>query len=365
MSLSLEEDFPLHRVLAEDGSVVGTPPNVAEDHLVDWFRWMITMRTFDQRAWNLQRQGKIGTYAPFSGQEAAQIGCMSALRADDWIASSYREWAGLAYFGVPLVQPLLSSAGHPDGGCMPESLNVLPIQVVIGAQLLHGVGLAWASKLQQQGRVAMTVFGDGATSQGDFHEALNLASVMKLPAIFVCQNNRWAISLPVERQMNVRSVAQRALAYDIDGFRVDGNDVLATAQVMRSVVDRVRQEQVPVLVELVTYRLGAHTTADDPTRYRDAGEQAAGAAADPLVRYAAYLTAQGLLDAAARARMQQEAQSAVDHAVAELERRGRVDAWTVFDQVYATRPAQLEEQRHELQQRVLAHRADGAGGGAR
>lgn len=344
-----EQEFPLRKVLDEDGNLVGDRSQVSDDQLKDFYRWMVTLRTLDQRAWNLQRQGRIGTYPPFSGQEAAQIGTVAALNRDDWICGSYRDWAALTYRGVPLYYPLLNSMGHPAAGRMPEDLNALPVQVVIAAQTLHAVGLAWASKLQNQGRVAVTFFGDGATSQGDFHESLNLASVMKAPVIFVCQNNQWAISVPVSRQMNTPTIAQRAVAYNIEGIRVDGNDIIAVYQTMTDVVGRVREGHGPVLVEAVTYRLGAHTTADDPTRYRAGDEEQRLRYGEPLARLRRYLFNAGLMSEDEERAIEDMAKVEVEDAVQAAESFPKSLPVEVFDHVYADLSEPLKAQRAAFQ----------------
>lgn len=340
-----ERDFPLHRVLDEDGSLVGDRSGVTDDQLKHFYQWLVTLRTLDQRAWNLQRQGRIGTYPPYSGQEACQVGTVAALEEDDWVCGSYRDWAALCYRGVPLSYPLLNSMGHPVAGHIPESINALPVQVVIAAQLLHAVGLAWAAQLQGKNRVAVTFFGDGATSQGDFHEALNLASVLKAPVIFVCQNNQWAISVPVTRQMHSRTIAQRALAYDIEGIRVDGNDVIAMYQTIHNLHQRVRQGDGPVLVEAVTYRLGAHTTADDPTRYRPQDQDERLRQGEPIARLRRYLGQAGILGEPELEAIEAAAKEAVDQAVAEAEAYPKAKPESVFDHVYQAMPDSLREQR--------------------
>ncbi len=352
-----DKEFPIRRVIDEDGQLVGDRSGVTDDELKEFYRWLVTLRTLDQRAWNLQRQGRIGTYPPFSGQEATQVGVVAALDRMDWICGSYRDWAALAYAGVPLYYPLLNSMGHPVSGNIPDSVQALPVQVVIAAQILHAVGLAWSAKLQGQDRVAVTFFGDGATSQGDFHEALNLASVMKAPVIFVAQNNQWAISVPISRQMNSQTIAQRSLAYNIEGLRVDGNDIIAVFQTLKEVAARVRAGKGPALVEAVTYRLGAHTTADDPTRYRPSDEEARLSHGEPVARLKRYLLGAGILGEEDFQRIDDEAKATVDEAVKTAESYPKSASETVFDHVYQDLTEPLKQQRAAFRQRV----AEGGG----
>ncbi|MCY0899416.1 MAG: pyruvate dehydrogenase (acetyl-transferring) E1 component subunit alpha [Firmicutes bacterium] len=351
--------FPLIQVLDEDGRLIGDRSQVSDDQLRAFFRWLTILRTLDQRAWNLQRQGRIGTYPPFSGQEATQVGVAAALSPDDWLCGSYRDWAALVYRGVPLYFPLLNSMGHPAAGAFPDPVQALPVQVVIAAQILHAVGLAWAAKLQGEPRIAVALFGDGATSQGDFHEALNLASVMSAPAVFVCQNNQWAISVPLHRQMHSQTIAQRAIAYNIEGLRVDGNDIIAVYQTMKEVVERVRAGGGPVLVEAVTYRLGAHTTADDPTRYRAREEDERFRHGEPLARLRRYLLASQILSEDEMQAIEEEAKGLVEQAVTDAASYPPSPPESVFDHVYASIPPQLLSQQEELARRVREGRRGG------
>lgn len=340
---------PIHRILSEDGSVCGELPELSNETLCNFYKWMVLARTFDQRAFNLQRQGRIGTYAPFSGQEAAQIGSFALLEKDDWISTSYREWPGLMYHGVPIDQALLYSMGHPDGGEMPEHLNIFPIQIIIAGQLLHAVGAAWASKLRGEKSIAATYFGDGATSEGDFHEALNFASVFKVPVIFFCQNNQWAISVPVSKQTASNSIAQKAVAYGMEGIRVDGNDILAVYSAMKSAVDRARAGEGPTLIEAVTYRLGSHTTADDPTRYRNEAEWKEWLEKrDPIIRFRIFLENNGLWNDDKEKAAWEEAKQTIEEAVVKAESYPKPDPSTVFDHVYSSLSRQLNEQKTEF-----------------
>lgn len=339
----------LHQILREDGTLAREEPPGVRGQAQAWYRFMVFCRRFDQKALNLQRQGRLGTYAPFSGQEAAQIGSFAALRRDDWVFPSYRELAGMMYHGLDPAHALLFSRGHPAAGYMPKELAMFPGQIIIGAQLLHATGAAWACKLRGEDRVAAAFFGDGATSQGDFHEALNFASVFQLPVVFFCQNNQYAISVPVTRQMATPTVAQKAIAYQIEGIRVDGNDIFAVYDAMRYAVKHARSGGGPVLIEAVTYRLGPHTTSDDPTRYRDPEVHDAWARAkDPLLRLRRWLERQGLWDEDQERAWTAEVDTRLAEATERMEQTPMPDPASVFDHVYAQMPPALRRQKQEL-----------------
>lgn len=256
----------------------------------------------------------------------------------------------------------LNSMGHPQAGHMPENMSVLPVQIVVSGQILHAVGLAWAAKLQGQDRVAVTFFGDGATSQGDFHEALNLASVMKVPAIFIVENNQWAISVPFSRQMNTPTIAQRALAYNMEGIRVDGNDIIAVYQTFHDLQQRVRAGSGPALVEAVTYRLGAHTTADDPTRYRAPEDDARQSSGEPLSRLRKYLQHEHIMDTADFNDIDHEAQSIVEKAVETAESYPPESATTaIFDHVYDKLTPSLHRQKDQFSRNLRAKEGNAHG----
>ncbi|SFV04459.1 pyruvate dehydrogenase (acetyl-transferring) E1 component subunit alpha [Alicyclobacillus macrosporangiidus] len=359
---SWEEEIPAHQVLAPDGSVVGEwPESLDDERLRSFYRWMVFARRFDQRALTLHRQGRLGTYAPFSGQEAAQIGSFAALEKTDWVFPSYREVAGMMYHGLPPEMALLFSKGHPDAGKVPAELNMLPGKIVIAAQILHAVGAAWACKQRGEDRVASAFFGDGATSQGDFHEALNFAAVFRVPAVFFCQNNQFAISVPVTRQMATPTVAQKAVAYGIEGIRVDGNDVVAVYAAMCRAVARARAGGGPTLVEAVTYRQGPHTTADDPRRYRDPQvHQTWVEALDPIRRLRLCLERRGAWDEAAESAWIREADERIAAAVERAESYPAPDAAEVlFGHVYAEPTPALAAQRAGF----LAEQAEGGANG--
>ena len=309
-------------------------------------RLMLFGRVFDRKAFSLQRQGRFGTYSPIEGQEASVVGAAFALDPGrDWIVPQYRELPALLRHGLPLTRYLLYHFGHPLGGHIPEGVNVLPTQISLAAQLPHAVGLAWG--LHQQGRDAVVcVFvGDGATSEGDFHEACNLAGVVNAPVIFFVQNNGWAISTPRERQSAASSLAVRAVGYGFPGAVVDGNDLLAVHAVVSGAVDRARAGGGPTLVESVTYRIGPHNTSDDPSRYADTEALEDWRNRDPIVRVQRYLEARGKWDEAAAERVRAEIDAEINAALEEAWQVSPAGNEALFDHVFLADTPRLADQR--------------------
>ncbi len=266
------------QILADDGSVLedAEPPDLGDEELIEIYHQMRLARHFDQRAVSLQRQGRMGTYPPLSGQEGAQIASAHALDEDDWLFPSYREHGAGLVRGLSLERTLLYWMGHEEGNAIPEGANIFTVAVPIASQIPHAVGHAWAAKLKGDDTAAICYFGDGATSEGDFHEGLNFAGVFDTPNVFFCNNNQWAISVPRERQTASETLAQKATAYGFEGVQVDGMDPLAVYKVTREAVEKSKSpdegELRPTLIEAVQYRFGAHTTADDPSVYREDDE---------------------------------------------------------------------------------------------
>lgn len=337
-------------------------PDLDDDLLVELHRVMLLSRRFDDRRLRWQRSGRIGTFAPVKGQEAGQIGAVAALRDDDWMVPSFRETAAATWRGAPLTSFILFDAGFNEGAAVPEGSRDLPIAIPVASQILHAAGIGYATKLQQRDDVVLTFFGDGATSEGDFHEGLNFAGVLDLPVVFVCQNNQWAISLPRDEQTASKSIAQKALAYGFPGIQVDGNDLLASYAATREAVDRARSGGGPTLVELDTYRLSVHTTADDPTKYRSEEEVEEWKERDPLPRFQRYLMGKGLLDEEEIERLEEqieeEIDAAWDEASAQMEKASETPEH-MFEHVYADMPAHIREQRDAF----LARRDGGNGDG--
>lgn len=286
-----------YQVLAPNGELVADEPPLSDEDVLDGLRAIMLGRRFDERCVNLQRRGLMFTLAPGIGQEACSVGTVMALEPErDWFVPQYREAAGQLLHGLSLTQAFLWHMGSPLGFYIPDGTKMLPFQAAVAGHISHAVGLAWGRKLQGTTDVVVVHFGDGATSHGDFHEAMNLAGVVKAPAIIFCQNNNWAISTPREWQTAAETLAQKAVAYGMPGVQVDGNDLLAVYEVSRQAVERARRGDGPTFIEGVTYRLGLHTTADDSTRYEPAELREAWRDKDPILRLQRYLERRGKWD---------------------------------------------------------------------
>ena len=338
-------------ILDEDGKLDDElEPEIGDDLLRDMHRAMLRARRFDERLLTLQRQGRIGTFAPVMGQEACQVGSAATLREDDWIVPAFRETAAMLWRGLPMSGVIVYNAGYNEGGAIPEDSLTLPITIPVGSQLPHAVGIGYAMKLRGEDRIAMTYFGDGATSEGDFHEAMNFAGVFDTPVVFLCQNNQWAISVPRSRQTHSKTLAQKALAYAIPALQVDGNDVLAVYAATQEAIERARGGDGPTMIECLTYRMSVHTTADDPTKYRSKEEVEKWGARDPIDRFATYLRNKGLLDDDAVSSLEDEIAEEIDAAWddAKSEIEGLAGPEEMFEHVYADEPAQMRRGREIL-----------------
>jgi pyruvate dehydrogenase E1 component alpha subunit len=331
-------------------------PKIPGELMLKLHRAMLLGRRFDERLLSLQRQGRIGTFAPITGQEASQVGAVAALRNSDWMVPSFRETAAEIWRGRTLESVILLFGGYNEGGYVEEERNDLPMSVPVGSQVLHAVGLGWAMKYRGKDDVAMAFFGDGGTSEGDFHEGLNFAAVYQAPAVFVCQNNQWAISIPRSKQTLSKTIAQKAVAYGLPGIQVDGNDVLAVYAAAAEAVERARSGEGPTLIECVTYRMMMHTTADDPKRYRTDKEVAGWKKRDPIARFQKYLTDQGLLTEDKIDALEEEIKAEIQAAVERAEQKmsGLGDPLDMFEHAYAETTPTLEEQREELVQELAA-----------
>ena len=310
---------------------------------------MVEARTFDHKSTVMQRQGRLATYAPFEGQEAAQIGAAAALRKDDWVTATYRDAALMWRAGYPWELLMAGRTGDERGGRVPEKVNILPPSITVGGHMIHAVGLAWAEKLQGSDRIALTSFGDGATSEGDFHEAMNFAAVYSTPTVFLCQNNQFAISYPRSRQTRAPSIAGKAESYGMRGVQVDGNDVAAVLEVVGDAIAAARDGEGPTLIEAVTYRLGPHTTADDPGRYRDQAEVDKWRTKDPLKRVRILLEKSGAWTEVWQENLESEASSRIEKAVAIAEGLPEPTVGEMFERMFATQTDPLVEQAGEAE----------------
>jgi 2-oxoisovalerate dehydrogenase E1 component alpha subunit len=320
---------------------------LTRDDLVAIYEDLVVVRRFDNEATALQRQGQLGLWPPMLGQEAAQIGSARALRGDDFVFSSYRE-NGVAYVrGVPLEDMTKVWRGTANSGWDPYTVNMATPAVIIGAQTLHATGYAMGVQRDGADSVAVTYFGDGATSQGDVSEAMIFAASFRAPVVFFCQNNQWAISEPVGVQA-VRAIADRAPGFGIPSLRVDGNDVLAVMAATRVALDRARTGGGATFIEAVTYRMGPHTTSDDPSRYEDLAEREEWAAKDPITRFELYLDALGLLTDEVRASVKAASDDAAKRFRAACIALEDPEPLSVFDNVYAEPHSGLERQKREF-----------------
>jgi pyruvate dehydrogenase E1 component alpha subunit len=337
-------------LLARDGTLAdGYEPPLGDDELLAAFRLMVLSRLTSERAVSLQRQGRLGTIATPDGQEAAIIGSVFALDPErDWLVPTYREMPAMIHMGLPLARFLLYYRGHPLGNQIPEGVNLLPVQIALATQVPHAVGLAWGLRHQGSDAVVLVYFGEGASSEGDVHEAMNLAGVRRAPVVFLLEDNGWAISTPVAKQSATPSFALRAPGYGFPGELVDGNDLFAVYEATRRGVERARAGEGPTLIEARTYRLAPHNTADDSSRYIDPTQLEQAQGRDPLPRLRTFLAARGLLDDASVQRVNDEVSAEIAEAVKQMESEAEFSADQLFGQVYETPPPRLEAQRRAL-----------------
>jgi pyruvate dehydrogenase E1 component alpha subunit len=329
-------------------------PQLSDDQFRDLYRAMLLGRRFDERMLDLQRQGRIGTFPPIKGQEAAQMGAIVNLRPGDWFVPSFREVAAELWRGRTMESVLLYYNGYNEGTLLPEGQKDLPIAVPVGSQILHAVGLGCAARYRRTEEVVLCFFGDGATSEGDFHEGLNCAAVYQVPVVFVCVNNQWAISTPLKKQTYTPNLVQKALAYGMPGLQVDGNDVLAVYAAAREALERARSGGGPTLIECVTYRIMMHTTADDPRRYRSDEEVAAWVERDPLSRFTDYLQRRGIIDPTQLEQLEADVLSEIQAAVEGAERQMAElgEPLALFDHLYAEPTPAVLRQKREVSEQI-------------
>lgn len=337
----LDENGKLDDKLAKD--------TLTDDQVIYLYEQMSIGRQLDEIAFKLQRSGRMGTYPQNKGQEANAVGAALALeKGVDWIVPCYRENAALFMHGLPMHYVLLHWMGDERGNQIPDGLKITPLSIPIGTHMLHAVGIAWAMKLRKERGVACTFFGDGATSEGDFHGAMNFAGVQQVPCIFYCQNNQWAISVPRETQTASETIAQKALGYGMPTMQVDGNDIFAVYKATRDSAQRARAGGGPSFIEAITYRLGDHTTADDAKRYRDAAEVDAWKLKDPLIRTRKYLERKDLWSDKKQSELDERAKKITAEVVKTAEGIDKPHTEDMFNHVFEQIPQELRRQRDTL-----------------
>ena len=343
-------EFPIYQIMNENGQLVreDDKERLTDELVREFYYHMVRIRTFDRKAISLQRQGRLGTYAPFEGQEAAQAGSALALGNEDWVFPTYRDHGATLTFGANMARTFLYWNGRVEG-CVPEEgKRIFPPAVPIATQLPHAAGAALAEKRKGTKNAAIAYFGDGATSEGDFHEGMNMASVFKVPAVFFNQNNGFAISVPIDKQMNSETVAQKSVAYGIPGVRVDGNDIFAVYFQTKEALERARQGEGPTLIEAVTWRYGAHTTADDPTKYRNQSKSdEIRQTRDPLIRLERYMKNEGIWDEGWTTQIQNQITEEVEQAIREVESYPKPKVDDLFDYVFETPTWTIAKQKEE------------------
>ena len=347
-------DGKMFQVIDKDGALVGDDPDLPDDLLKDMYRWMLLTRMADEKAVKLQRQGRMGTYAPSKGQEATQVGSALAMEEDDWLFPAFRELGAYMIRGFSLEYDLMYFMGDPRGNQIPEDALSMPIYVPVGTQIPQAVGFAHAMRYHDVPDVVLAYIGDGGTSAGDFHEGMNMAGVLKAPVVVVVNNNQWAISMPRSKQTASPTIAQKAVAYGLPGVQVDGNDVLAMYLATKEAIDRARAGKGPTLIEAVTYRMLMHTTADDPTRYRSEEEHARWEARDPLKRFRAFLEAKGIWSSQWQEELELDVKAVIDDAVEKAENLTDLHPVVLFEHMFEEMPDNLLEQLEYLEDSIAS-----------
>ena len=337
------------QILDENGNCdESLMPKLSSEDIKKMYEMLVLIRVFDQKAFNMQRQGRLGTYIQFKGQEACQIGSASVLEDNDWVFPMYRNSGLLIVRKHPIVQVLQYWNGDERGVRSPDNVNNFPIAIPVGTHIIHAVGAAWAAKLKGAKQVVVTYFGDGATSKGDFHEAMNFAGVFQVPCVFICENNQYAISVPRPKQTHSETIAQKAIAYGIEGIQVDGMDIFAVHKAAKEAVDKARAGKGPTLIEAFTYRMCDHSTSDDASRYRSKEELEIWMKKDPVDRLEKYMKKKGLLDDAYKEKVLNQSKDIVEKAVTEFEKIQAPDPKDMFKYVYAEMTQQQKEEMEDF-----------------
>ncbi len=317
---------------------------LSNDQIKNIYESMMLARVFDDIALKLQREGRMLTYASIHGQEA-QVGVAFAMQKDDWLFPSFREDGAQIARGMPLDLLYQYWMGDERGQKIPEDLNNFTVSIPVGSQIPHAVGAAYAMKLQKAKSAAVVFFGDGATSEGDFHEGMNFAGALKVPCILICQNNKWAISIPVSKQTASQTIAQKAIAYGFEGIQVDGNDVFAVYEATKYALEKARSDGGPTFIEMDTYRISDHTTADDASRYRPKSEVEDWKKKDPILRMQKFMLSKGLWSTAYEKNLLEKVNKQVSDAVVKAEATSPPQLNDMFDYTYENLPESLKEQK--------------------
>ena len=341
-----------YSILDMNGEIVNEKdlPDLSDEQLLYLYKTMLYTRVIDEKALSYQRQGRMLTYAPNTGQEAAQVGSAYAMEKGDWLAPSFRELGALLVRGVPLEKIYLYWYGNEWGSHQDEDLRVLPTAVPIASQYQHAAGLGMSINIKGEKDAVVTYVGDGGTSHGDFHEALNYAGVFKAPVVFIIQNNQYAISMSRGKQTASKTLAQKAIAYGMPGIVVDGNDIFAMYSATKEALERAKRGEGPTLIEAYTYRLGAHTTSDDPTKYREDAEVEEWRVKDPILRFKKYLLNKNLITEEWEEETKKELESKISTIFEEIEVSSDTEIEDIFKYQYEEMPPQLEEQLNEYQE---------------
>lgn len=351
-----ETTIKYRQLLNENGELDrDLKPSPDVSRLTRMYRLMVKARRIDEKSLKLQRQGRLGTYAPYKGQEAAQIASVEAIEEKDLLVPSYREGAAYLARGVPIDRILLYWGGDERGNQGLDERNCLPVSIPVGSQPIHAVGAVRAQQIKgDDDSFAITYFGDGATSEGDMMEAMNMAGVWGTPLLFFCQNNQWAISVPRDKQTASQTLAQKAAGYGFDGMQVDGNDPLAVLEAVREARSHCIENQEPYFIEAITYRRGDHTTADDASRYRSEEEEQRWKKLDPLTRTRQFLEREGEWDEEKQTELEDEIDGEIQQAIERYEEYDKPDPKDIFQHTFENMTPQLEEQYDELVQELTS-----------
>ena len=339
----------MYEVMDKDGKIIKKEdlPDLKDDELLYLYKTMLYTRVIDEKAVSYQRQGRMLTYAPNTGQEATQIASAYAMEEGDFLVPSFRELGAWLVRGVPLRNIYLYWYGNEWGSHMPDGVNVLPVSIPIASQFSHAAGIGMANNIKGEKNVAVAYVGDGGTSHGDFHEGLNFAAVFNAPVVFIIQNNQFAISVPRKEQTMSKTLAQKAIAYGMEGIQVDGNDIFAMYNATKKAIEKARNGGGPTLIEAYTYRLGAHTTSDDPSKYRTDEEVEPWKEKDPLLRFEKYLREKDLIDDKWLKETKEELEKDVTETFESIEDKSDTEIEDIFKYHYETMPPQLQEQMND------------------